>query len=809
MTKAERKAERKRLRSAWLKEDRSPVVLCAGLKIPEEIYDVKESRYLTLLIKGIMVYFLAAGGIGSYLTAIGSGFNHMIFNIVVLITAVICAFLYRSWRSENLGYLLFFVFYAGLLILLRDYVNSGFYAVLNDTIEVASDYFNTEGMTYYGERISDRYLAITIAASIIGVIANILLNNYILRRARYMVAIFITVSANMIAFYLQKEPALVYSIMLLMGIAMSITIKAGGHYRLSRNDHIFKRSKKGISYGLDHRSLRQGLIMVGVYIIVVVMGLSLIYDKQIFDIRQKKNPYKEASRELMQNVIMLGVGGLFNKYQSHGGLATGKLGGVSAIRLDYQTDLIVDFTPYDHNTVYIKNFTGKEYQPYENQWVDTVEYVERGSYLDSEAEALKKNYEASASETAKAKMKIKNADAGVSFLAPYYSEDGKIMGLGEEAEITYYPLLDDDNLIIERSEEEKEKIEKNVKEYLEVPGENVMAVEKLIDRAGLKECKDPMEIAEKLADYYQDNIPYTIRPGATPKQQDFINYFILENQKGYCAHFASAATLVFRQLGIPARYCEGYAISYDQILNSGMMNQESVYNEFYSGYSALGRTAIVSIYVTDADAHAWVEIYVEGKGWEVVEETPASFLEEESDTEDFWSAFRDWFGDGVDVNYTDQNPGANGKDFSFHLSDKILNVLAYTVFVMMSLGLFIMIVIKTLPEIKYKKALRTAENSDKLILIYSHALMKLRKRDKSLGCYVNYKEQLLELNRRAKENNEGLDDEELDSFKKTLEKAGFSDKNLDEAELYESLSYLERLLKNKFKQEKSKIIKEK
>ncbi len=38
-------------------------------------------------------------------------------------------------------------------------------------------------------------------------------------------------------------------------------------------------------------------------------------------------------------------------------------------------------------------------------------------------------------------------------------------------------------------------------------------------------------------------------------------YFLLENQRGYCMHFATAATLLLRTMGVPARYVEGYILS--------------------------------------------------------------------------------------------------------------------------------------------------------------------------------------------------------------------------------------------------------
>ena len=89
---------------------------------------------------------------------------------------------------------------------------------------------------------------------------------------------------------------------------------------------------------------------------------------------------------------------------------------------------------------------------------------------------------------------------------------------------------------------------------------------------------------------YDPNTP------ATPEGRDFVKYFLTESRRGYCMHFASTATLIFRDMGIPARYVSGYV----------------------ADIPASGRTL-----VPDANAHAWVEIYIDGYGWHPIEVTPA------------------------------------------------------------------------------------------------------------------------------------------------------------------------------------------
>lgn len=106
----------------------------------------------------------------------------------------------------------------------------------------------------------------------------------------------------------------------------------------------------------------------------------------------------------------------------------------------------------------------------------------------------------------------------------------------------------------------------------------------------------PLALAHVVAAYLEDAAEYNPDTPVTPEGEDFVSYFLTESREGYCMHFASAATLMLRYLGIPARYVVGYVVD---VPASGKVK------------------------VPDSAAHAWVEIYLEGYGWEPIEVTPA------------------------------------------------------------------------------------------------------------------------------------------------------------------------------------------
>jgi transglutaminase-like putative cysteine protease len=74
--------------------------------------------------------------------------------------------------------------------------------------------------------------------------------------------------------------------------------------------------------------------------------------------------------------------------------------------------------------------------------------------------------------------------------------------------------------------------------------------------------------------------------------------FLFGNRTGICIEFAHSATLMFRALGVPARVGAGYAIPVKQ------------------------RGEGSSVLIRDGDAHAWPEVYVQGRGWIVLDVTP-------------------------------------------------------------------------------------------------------------------------------------------------------------------------------------------
>lgn len=108
-------------------------------------------------------------------------------------------------------------------------------------------------------------------------------------------------------------------------------------------------------------------------------------------------------------------------------------------------------------------------------------------------------------------------------------------------------------------------------------------------------AENDFDRAAALCAYLQNHFAYTLSQSVPPSGQDFVSWFLLEEQRGYCTSFASAMAVMARAIGLPSRYVEGYVAEPDA--------------------DGLAR-------VTQKNAHAWVEVYFSGFGWLPFDPTP-------------------------------------------------------------------------------------------------------------------------------------------------------------------------------------------
>ena len=114
--------------------------------------------------------------------------------------------------------------------------------------------------------------------------------------------------------------------------------------------------------------------------------------------------------------------------------------------------------------------------------------------------------------------------------------------------------------------------------------------------SGLNTDSDRIAAVEN---FFQDNFEYSLDQEEFPKRGK-LSYFIRERPAAHCEFFASAAVVMLRLNGIPARYVTGFA--------TDELSDEADY------YVARNK-----------DAHAWAEAYdADNQHWVIVEATPGT-----------------------------------------------------------------------------------------------------------------------------------------------------------------------------------------
>lgn len=325
-----------------------------------------------------------------------------------------------------------------------------------------------------------------------------------------------------------------------------------------------------------------------------------------------------------------------------------KLGNVKGIR--YSGRIIADIEAADQpHRLYLRSWTGGDYGS--NQWKDLPdgryesvahlfeknqgEWYDQGAWLmeviarspalsqslanymtdDESVEGLKKDFDVDA---VYEKTPFFLLPYDTSFGAPLFAYDRSPMSREGKAYSTYLWNLPAGALLSMMEEEsssdpyfrtylgaEKEYRRFVYDHYLDIPDSVKEGLAALGPIPPARSLSEKRQRVEDIRRFLAENYSYTRSPGKTPAGKDFITYFLTESKKGYCTSFASAAVMLLRASGIPARYAAGLTVGADEIKGA-----------------PLSEGGLHRLSINDHHAHAWAEVYVDGLGWRPVEMTP-------------------------------------------------------------------------------------------------------------------------------------------------------------------------------------------
>ncbi|MGN0637680.1 MAG: transglutaminase family protein [Huintestinicola sp.] len=288
----------------------------------------------------------------------------------------------------------------------------------------------------------------------------------------------------------------------------------------------------------------------------------------------------------------------------------GKLGNTESVEFSGRNMLEVTL-PSDCGGLYLKGFTGVNYTG--SRWEKGNELPRLQTNLTSpeffSARVLKRIDDFSALRSKNVIIRNTGISAGVKYYpvnaAGLLETDGVRRRYG-----VYFPQGDWRSVVLSRAgdtalDEDMAADELAMREYaykycLDVPVTFTAHEEFFKDFEGGSSAEILSFIRKGLA----DRCEYVLESGRKPFGADFAQWFLTDNKKGSCTHFASAAVLLCRTMGIPARYCEGFVIKEEDIKSFPAAD----------GYTTVS--------VPDSRAHAWAEVYIDGYGWLSFEATP-------------------------------------------------------------------------------------------------------------------------------------------------------------------------------------------
>jgi protein-glutamine gamma-glutamyltransferase len=131
---------------------------------------------------------------------------------------------------------------------------------------------------------------------------------------------------------------------------------------------------------------------------------------------------------------------------------------------------------------------------------------------------------------------------------------------------------------------------------LQVPDNVTPRMRLLVDEWRSRSESNWALVQSGLQFFNRESFHYTLMPprlGTNPTDE-----FLFETRRGFCEHYAGAFAVLMRMAGIPSRIVLGYL--------GGELNRVGGYHM-----------------VWQSDAHAWVEVLIDGRGWVRVDPTAA------------------------------------------------------------------------------------------------------------------------------------------------------------------------------------------
>ena len=615
--------------------------------------------FLKYFINALILFTAIFGSLGCFITAFELELNIMPLALTCAVSAAALSFMYFSNKAKIATYLAILgasIFVSGSYF---RQVNSGVNSIINHSLSYIDAKVGLPYLREYNVYYDDEYLAMSLTVCVIALILMIILNIFISERMDLMAMFFITLPATQAGMFFGFHISKFYMLLVVTSWVLVAGVRFTNSYNGLTREMVTKASvrkrRHKHSYGFVTDSHNVAAIAcVWLAFILIVTGFAFAaVPADDFRVNLPTNIIKESTERPVKNFLSYGFLSLFSYDRTSA--SPGQLSNVSQVAYDGNEDLKVTLVNYRVSRVYLRNYIGYGYDGEKLNWTAAANGGTPASGFENEElygytpDLLKKDFENGRTVSkSRHRIVVEVTDSSLinePLYVPYYSvpegenykyptsgevRPSDLSGAREPREYTVYTLdsrRDDYSALADESNKELEAAarEEAYACALEVPERNVGAIKKFCDAYGIKPGDE--DAVDKVISALESDYEYTLRPGKIPYGEDYVNYFLLANQKGYCQHFATAATLIFRYLGIPARYAEGYVIDREDYYTAESLFDEDLSQWIDTPYAADNFVSQVS--VKDSSGHAWVEIWQDGIGWVAVEATTARSADDE------------------------------------------------------------------------------------------------------------------------------------------------------------------------------------
>ena len=619
----------------------------------------------------ILIFLATICPIFAFLEGFKFKLNYGLIVGILLICVVIEYIAYRIIKiyDQSLPAMLVVLMYCIFLVAMFKKISSGFLKIVEEYISYFNFHYNTDFILNI--KVSkDAMENATWLVLLILVFVSLVISYLIVVDLNKYVYLCTTALWPMICYSAGCKPSFIFFISYIV-----ITIIIFGMDSISKNyeisDEIHGASKKQILFK-DMAMIKIG-ITVGIFAICFLLVFYTIFSKNKYD---KSDVFKNISDNMKSSIENIttrddeqvdafdrqtssdnskGEFNLNNIINKRPVINNGKISEAGSVKF-YNKNVFRVVSNEITDTLYLKEFVGLTYK---NGWItesNNGDISAFGSLDNVLADTLKSN-------------KGKNVKQEipydlVSILSVDEDSEGDLIPTGSNVKYTMIDnglvKYENNSKVVAGYEFEfatlynlRDKIvydySKNIstdilQKYLYVPEEHKKAINEIkpeldayiqqlnkmyINGSDYNNKKELLTV-RALVEYFNSNYTYTLHPGKSAKDIDPIEFFLLDNKKGYCMYYAAAATSILRAYGIPTRYVEGYVIRAKDTESAKRANRDKYVDKLKNYDDTWYSFNLVPLYeynVKDTNGHAWVEVYINGLGWVPVEVTSSQLSE--------------------------------------------------------------------------------------------------------------------------------------------------------------------------------------